>query len=60
MKVRAIKTGFYGALREVGDVFDVPDDLAASWFEALEQPGKPDEDKQPDKPKGKKDEGKPA
>lgn len=56
MKVRAIKMGFYEALRSVGDVFDVPDDLQASWFVPVEEP-------QPEKPekKGKKeDDSKPA
>lgn len=32
MKVRATKTGFYESLRQVGDVFDVPDSLSAGWF----------------------------
>ena len=32
MKVRATKTGFYERLRQVGDVFDVPDSLSAGWF----------------------------
>lgn len=37
MKVRAIKQGFYGgARRRVGDVFEVDDGLAASWFEPVE------------------------
>lgn len=56
MKVRAIKMGFYEALRSVGDVFDVPDGETASWFVPVEDP-------QPDKPekKGKKeDDSKPA
>lgn len=32
MKVTAIKQGYHGRLRAVGDVFDVPDGSRASWF----------------------------
>ena len=32
MKVRATKTGFYESLRQVGDVFDVPDSVSGAWF----------------------------
>lgn len=54
MKVRAIKMGFYEALRSVGDVFDVPDGETASWFVAVEDEAKPEK-------KGKKeDDSKPA
>lgn len=37
MKVRAKAPGFHGAWRKVGDVFDVPDDRKASWFEPVEE-----------------------
>lgn len=36
MKVRAIKQGFYGSLRRVGDVFEAEDGAKASWFEPAE------------------------
>lgn len=50
MQVRALKTGYFGALRKEGDVFDVPDGAQASWFvpvetEPAEKPKKPKEDK---------------
>lgn len=32
MKVEAIKTGYFGKLREPGDVFEVPNGAKASWF----------------------------
>lgn len=37
MKVVAIKRGFYGQIREEGDIFEVEDGLAASWFSHLDQ-----------------------
>lgn len=36
MKVKAIKPGFYGSRRRVGDVFDVKDGARGSWFEPVE------------------------
>ena len=36
MKVIATKQGFLGSLREVGDIFDVPDFMTAKWFEPVE------------------------
>lgn len=36
MEVRAIERGFFGKLREPGDVFDVPDGATASWWEEAE------------------------
>ncbi len=37
MKVVATDLGFYGGARKrKGDVFDVPDTLAAAWFKPLE------------------------
>lgn len=40
MKVIATKKGFDGkALREPGDVFDMPDGTKGSWFEPV-KPGK--------------------
>lgn len=36
MKVKAIKPGFYGSRRRVGDVFDVKDGARGSWFEPAE------------------------
>lgn len=37
MKVKATKVGYFGKLRDVGDVFDVPENTkAASWFEPVE------------------------
>ncbi len=50
MKVIAIKKGYFGKLREPGDVFDVPDKSKASWFEpANGKKGKPEADKEPGK-----------
>lgn len=37
MKVIATKQGYFGKLREAGDVFEVPDDTKASWFEPAEK-----------------------
>ena len=35
MKVRAIAKGYYGGqIRNIGDVFDVPDAVAGAWFVA--------------------------
>lgn len=48
MKVTALKSGYFGKLRQPGDVFDVPEGSKATWFE-------PDEPK----PEGKKTAGKP-
>lgn len=36
MKVRAIARGYYGRLREPGDVFDVKDGETGSWFAPVE------------------------
>lgn len=41
MKVKAVKQGYFGKLREAGDVFEVPDGSKASWFEAVEPAEKP-------------------
>lgn len=52
MKVKAIKRGFYGSLREKGEVFDydgptaIPRDgkkvdYFPSWMQRLEEPRKP-------------------
>ena len=49
MKVRAIKPGFYGSRRRVGDVFDVKDGARGSWFE----PCSPSESAEAAKPKPK-------
>lgn len=32
MKVTATAKGFYGSIREPGDVFEVADGLTGSWF----------------------------
>lgn len=54
MKVKATARGYYSGIREVGDVFDVPDKEAngASWFEPVES--KPPA-KAPAKPAPKRD-----
>lgn len=36
MKVIALKAGYFGKLRQPGDVFDVPEGSKASWFEPVE------------------------
>ena len=38
MKVRAIRTGFYGGRRRPGAVFDVPEGSQGSWFVPVEVP----------------------
>lgn len=38
MKVRAIRTGFYGGRRRPGAVFDVPEGITGSWFVPVEVP----------------------
>lgn len=42
MKVTATKQGYFGKLREPGDVFEVPEGEKASWFEPVpvEEPKK--------------------
>lgn len=35
MQVKAIFRGYHGALREPGDVFDVPKGSKATWFEPI-------------------------
>lgn len=35
MKVRAIRPGYYGKLREVGEVFEVADGRKATWYETV-------------------------
>ena len=32
MRVVALKVGFFGVLRQVGDEFEAPDGAKASWF----------------------------
>lgn len=32
MKVKAIAKGYFGSLRDTGDVFEVPTGTAGSWF----------------------------
>jgi hypothetical protein len=36
MKVIATRLGYFGKLREAGDVFEVPDGTKASWFQPVE------------------------
>lgn len=36
MQVVATEKGYFGALREAGDSFDVPDGSRASWFKPVE------------------------
>lgn len=36
MKVQATRAGFYEKLREAGEVFDVKEGEAGSWFEPVE------------------------
>lgn len=36
MKVRAKEKGFYGQLRQPGDVFDCPANKVGSWMEVIE------------------------
>lgn len=49
MKVKAIATGYWDVVRDIGDEFDVPDDTPACvWFEPVEE--------QPKKKGGKKTE----
>jgi hypothetical protein len=38
MKVRATKRGFYGALREVGSVFEIEPADRGSWMEVVDVP----------------------
>ncbi len=38
MKVRALRTGFFGGRRRPGTVFDVPDGSTGSWFVPVEVP----------------------
>ena len=38
MRVRAIKRGFYGQLRHVGDEFDCPKEMLGLWMEVLKVP----------------------
>lgn len=35
MKVIALKQGYFGKLRQLGDEFDVPEGSKASWFEPV-------------------------
>ncbi len=50
MKATATAVGYFGVLRQPGDVFEVPDDTKpASWFELEEKV----EDKKPGKRTGK-------
>lgn len=51
MKVVATAKGFVGKLREIGEEFDVPEGLKASWFVPVLQPEAP-------KPAGKDKAGK--
>ena len=37
MKVIAIKQGYFGKLRAVGDEFEVPEGSKALWFQPVEQ-----------------------
>jgi hypothetical protein len=47
MEVIAIKPGFHGTLRSLGDRFTVPDGSSASWFRSPDQPVP---EKPPDQP----------
>lgn len=50
MKVIALKPGFFGKLRAVGDEFEVPDDTKkSSWFAPVKVE-KPKAEKPSDKP----------
>jgi hypothetical protein len=48
MKVTAIKQGYFGKLRAVGDEFEVPEGTKGSWFQPVKQ--KPADDKAKAKP----------
>ena len=37
MKVTAIKQGYFGKLRAVGDEFEVPEGTKGSWFQPVKQ-----------------------
>lgn len=45
MQVTAIKPGYLGRLRAVGDVFEVPEGLRATWFAPLAAAAPPKEAK---------------
>jgi hypothetical protein len=49
MKVRAIKTGYFGKLRNEGDEFEVPEGTKGSWLEEVKQADKPEKAKKSDK-----------
>ncbi len=52
MQVTAIKPGYLGRLREVGEVFDVPEGAHATWFAPLAAAAPPKDAKPKDaKPK---------
>lgn len=38
MKVRALRTGFFGGRRRPGTVFDVPEGSQGSWFVPVDVP----------------------
>lgn len=47
MRVKATQRGYFGKLREIGDVFDVPDNAKGSWFKPVPKSApaaEPDED----------------
>ena len=54
MKVQATRAGFYEKLREAGEVFDVKEGEAGSWFEPVESvesaPKKPRQQAEDKKP----------
>ncbi len=52
MKVIAKFKGYYGSIREVGEVFDVPEGTKGSWFDPV--PAVPVPPVEPPKPKGNK------
>lgn len=41
VEVVATAKGYYGAIREPGDKFEVPQGTTGSWFELVEAEGKP-------------------
>lgn len=52
MKVTARFKGYYGQIREVGEVFDVPEGTKGSWFDPV--PASPAPPVEPPKAKGNK------
>lgn len=56
MRVVALKPGYYGGLRAVGELFEVADDAKASWFAPVDAEQEETEQEEPEREEPEREE----